>query len=47
MDKSFVFMPDVMEQDLVSFLEMEMVKIVKNVVLWIGEEIKMLQGEEN
>ena len=35
-DKSFIFIPDVMEQDLVSFLEMEMNKIVKNIVFYIG-----------
>ena len=43
-DKSFIFIPDVMEQDLVSFLEMEMNKIVKNIVFYIGEEIKKLQN---
>ena len=32
-DKSFIFIPDVAEADLVSFLEMEMNNIVKTIVL--------------
>ena len=36
-DKSFIFLPDVGEQDLVSFVEMEMNKLIKDIVLHIGE----------
>lgn len=46
-DKSFIFIPDVAEPDLVSFLEMEMNNLVKTVLLEIGEFIKKLTSEEN